>query len=97
MEHWGAGLAVVGSASNLGSSLPHDLREVSPSGEVGHIWVGLAVLGGLEEVKLAVVPHVGDDTPDKDRWILGRLGGCRGTGHGNVLAVTTTAWGPVRG
>ena len=86
----------MGSASNLGSTLPDDLGEVSPSGEVGHIWVGLAVLRGWEKVKLAIVPHVGDDTRDQDRWVLGRLSGCGGTSHGNVLSVTTTAWGPVK-
>lgn len=84
----------MGSAPDLGSSLPDNLREVPPSRKVRRIWVGLAVLGGWEEVKLAVVPHVGDDAGDEDGWVLGGLSGCGSTGHRNVLAVTTTTWGP---
>lgn len=93
-EHWGALSAVVGGAANRSSSGPDDLREVAPSGEVGHIWGGLAVLGGWEKVKLAVVPHVGDDTSDEDRWVLGALTGVRSTSHGDVLSVATSTWSP---
>lgn len=95
-EHWGACSAVDGRASNLGSSLPDDLREMSPFGEVGHVWIGLSIFGGWEQAKLAVVPHVGDDAGDENRWVLVLLSGSRGTCHGNVLAVTTTTWRPVK-
>lgn len=95
-EHVGACSAVDGRASNLGSSLPDNLGEVSPSREVGHVWIGLSVLGGWEEAKLAVVPHVGDDSGNENRWVLVLFSGSGCTSHGNVLAVTTTTWGPVK-
>jgi hypothetical protein len=59
--------------------------------EVAHVWV-LAV--AWVEWELAIVPQVGDDVGDEDRWILAALAGIGGSGVSNVLAVATTTWSP---
>lgn len=76
-------IAVVGSASDGGGSLPDDLGEVSPSVESSLVvdvgWCGLAV-HGREISGLVVVEQLGDDRGDVAGWAAG----------GDVLAVSTT-------
>merc|ERR1719282_50132 len=57
-----AGRAVLGGATNDGSSLPDDLGEVTIVCEVA-TWVGLAVVRGVR-INFVVVPEVGDDIGD---------------------------------
>jgi len=55
--------AVDGGAADLGGVLPHDLAEVAPLVEVGHVRVFLAV-ELIVEGDLAVVEQLGDDRRD---------------------------------
>lgn len=65
--------------------IPHELREVAPALEVGHVRVLLAVVGAVVRL-FAVVPEVGDDGRD----VVPRDAGC------DVLAVAAAVGVPGR-
>jgi hypothetical protein len=77
-----AAAAVIGSTSDLGSSLPDDLGEVTPTVESGLVvdvgWSSLAVQS-VEVTSLVVVEQIGDD----GGHVVSRAAGS------NVLAVST--------
>ena len=75
--------AVDSGASDLGGSLPDDLREVAPFLEQGHVWGGLSV-EVLEVTHFIVIHQVGDH----DSNFISR-----GT-VANVLAVSATVNAP---
>lgn len=74
-----AARAVLSGTADLGSTLPDELRKVTPLLEVGHVGVGLAVKI-VEVTNLAVVEKLGDDSGNVVSLNT----------SGNVLTVTTT-------
>lgn len=55
--------AVLSGTADGSSTLPHDLREVTPVLEVGHAWLSLAIEVG-EPPNFTVVEQIGDDRRD---------------------------------
>ena len=74
--------AVDSSTANLGGTLPHDLREVTPCVEVGHVGACLAVKV-VVVADLTVVEQIGNDSGDV----------CGLDTGGDVLAVVSTVSG----
>lgn len=89
-EHLRIRAAEVRRAPNRPSALPHDLAEVAPAGEVGHVRVILSVHGLVEEAKLAVVPLVGDGAAGDLGWVAGLLV-TSASGLREVLAVAAAS------
>ena len=71
--------AVLSGTADLGGTLPHELREVTPLLEVGHVRVGLAVEVGVV-ANFAVVEQLSNDS----RNVVGL------DTSGDVLTVVTT-------
>jgi hypothetical protein len=89
-----ASFAVLRCTSDTSGALPNNLREMAPGFEIAHIRVVLAVSRGWEKVDFAIVPHVRDSLSGDGAWrdATGVVGATRSS---NVLAITTSTWGPI--
>ncbi len=68
---------------------------MSPGVEVAEIGVCLTIVGWEEERKLAIVPHVCDDTSNLEIGVLVDFIGISGTRISNILTITTTTGSPI--